>query len=194
MGVKLRTGSAGVALTFDDGPHPVHTPQVLALLRQHKVRAVFCVVGSEVHKYPHLVAQIAREGHTLCNHTWAHELKLGSEPVAKIRANLVRTNVEIRRAVPGAAISIYRQPGGKWTPQVVQVARQLGMKSLGWTVDPKDWEKPTANVISARVFAAAEPGAVILLHDAGGDRTATVAACRTLIPALKRHYKLIQLR
>jgi peptidoglycan/xylan/chitin deacetylase (PgdA/CDA1 family) len=151
-------------------------------------------VGSEVRRYPELVAQIAREGHTLCNHTWHHELDLGSKPVAEIRANLLNTNAEIRRAVPDAPIALYRQPGGKWTPRIVQVAKQLGMKSLGWTVDPKDWEKPTANVISARVFAATEPGSVVLLHDAGGDRAATVAACRTLIPALKRRFRLIQLR
>jgi peptidoglycan/xylan/chitin deacetylase (PgdA/CDA1 family) len=194
MGVKSLTGNAGVALTFDDGPHPVHTPEILALLRKYKIRAVFCVVGSEVRRYPQLTARIAREGHTLCNHSWRHELGLGSWPAPKIRDNLARTSAEIRRAVPGARIPYFRQPGGKWTPVGVRIARELGMVSLGWSVDPKDWEKPPPDVISSRVLALTTPGSVILLHDAGGDRSSTVAACRGLLPALKGRHKLVLLR
>ena len=193
MGVKLITGSTAVALTFDDGPHPAFTPQILAVLKANRVRAVFCVVGSEVRRHPDLVAQIAREGHTLCNHSWQHETALGTKPAASIRANLTRTNAEIRRAVPNAKIPYFRQPGGKWTPVGIRVARELGMTSLGWTVDPRDWEKPTAKVIGARVLKGAKPGSVILLHDAGGDRAATVAACRTLVPTLKSRHRLIRL-
>jgi peptidoglycan/xylan/chitin deacetylase (PgdA/CDA1 family) len=194
MGVKRVTGGSAVALTFDDGPHPVYTPKILSVLRANGVRAVFCLVGTEVRKYPHLVARIAREGHTLCNHSWHHEIELGSWPAAKIRDNLLRTNLEIIRAVPGAQVKYFRQPGGKWTPVGVRTARELGMASLGWTVDPRDWEKPPANVISSRVLHQAHPGAVVLMHDAGGDRTGTISACRTLIPALKHRYRLAPLR
>lgn len=194
MGVSLVTGNQGIALTFDDGPHPLYTPKILATLRANHVHAIFCVIGTEVRKYPHLVAQIAREGHTLCNHSWHHEFDLGSQPVIKIRANLERTNNEIRHAAPGAAINYFRQPGGMWTRAGVRVARSLGMISLGWTVDPSDWEKPASKTIKSRVISQAYPGAVILMHDGGGDRSHTVTACRTLIPALKQRYRVIQLR
>jgi peptidoglycan/xylan/chitin deacetylase (PgdA/CDA1 family) len=193
MGVVRRTGSSAVALTFDDGPSPTWTPQLLDLLRAQHVRATFCLVGTEVHKYPALVARIVREGHTLCNHSWHHDLALGTRSVETIRADLTRTNAEIRRAAPGAPISYFRQPGGKWTPTVASVARSLGMTPLGWDVDPSDWAKPAASVIIQRVLNATRAGSIVLMHDGGGDRTNTLAACRTLLPQLIRRYRLAPL-
>jgi peptidoglycan/xylan/chitin deacetylase (PgdA/CDA1 family) len=194
MGVKLLTGGRGVALTFDDGPHPYYTPQILAILRAHKVKAVFCVIGTEVRRYPGIVAQIVREGHTLCNHSWHHELKLGTWPAARMRDNLRQTNAEIHRAVPSARIPYFRQPGGLWTPAVVAAARSMGMTPLGWSVDPRDWTDATAPAINSRVLAHIAPGSVVLLHDSGGDRTQTVTACRGLVPALKHRFHVVQLR
>jgi peptidoglycan/xylan/chitin deacetylase (PgdA/CDA1 family) len=194
MGVQQTTGNGGVALTFDDGPHPRYTPQVLALLRAHRVKALFCLVGTEVRRYPRLVAQIVREGHTLCNHTWHHELKLGSKSAAKISANLAATSAEIRRAVPGAKIPYFRQPGGLWTPALARVARGQGMTPLDWSVDPADWANPPARLITSRVLSRTRAGSVVLLHDAGGDRAGTVTACRKLIPALMSRFRLIPLR
>lgn len=193
MGVKSVTGNGEVLLTFDDGPHPVHTPQILAQLRAHRVHAMFCVVGSEARRYPALVAQIAREGHTLCNHSWQHDFEMGQWSTRRIRANLNATNAAIHRAAPGARIAYFRQPGGRWTSTLVRVARDMGMESLGWTVDPKDWDEPPARRIASHVQHYVRPGYVILMHDGGGDRRATVAACRTLIPALKRRYPLARL-
>jgi peptidoglycan/xylan/chitin deacetylase (PgdA/CDA1 family) len=194
IGVKRTTAGGGVALTFDDGPNPIWTPQILAMLRQHRVRAVFCVVGTEVHQFPWLVAQIVREGHALCNHSWHHELNMGTRPDAEIRANLLRTNAEIRKAAPGAKIAYYRQPGGLWTQPIALIARSLGMTPLGWNVDPSDWEEPTTAQIQSRVMAQSRRGSVILMHDGGGDRATTVAACRTLIPGLKNKFRIVPLR
>jgi peptidoglycan/xylan/chitin deacetylase (PgdA/CDA1 family) len=193
LGVRRVTGNTGVALTFDDGPDPVHTPRILAILRANGVRAMFCVVGSQVQRHPQLVAQMAREGHTLCNHSWRHEVELGTWPPDLIRENLIRTNAEIRRAAPRAKIPYFRHPGGAWTAAAVRVSRDLGMVPLHWSVDPRDWTKPTADTIAARVLAQAGPGSVVLLHDAGGDRSATVTACRSMIPALKREHRLVRL-
>ncbi|MGI5212366.1 polysaccharide deacetylase family protein [Plantactinospora sp. CA-290183] len=188
------TGVRAVALTFDDGPHPEWTPKVLDQLRRAKVKATFCVVGVKVRKYRALVARIAREGHTLCNHSWAHDLKLGKKPAAQVRADLLRTNQEIRRAVPRARIGYYRQPGGMWTPTVVRVARELGMTSLHWDVDPADWKKPAASVINKRIDQQVRAGSIVLLHDGGGDRSGTLGACPTVLSSLKRRYGLIRLR
>ena len=182
------TGSKAVALTFDDGPHPVWTPKVLDQLRATKVRATFCLVGTKVRQHPALVARIVREGHSLCNHSWQHDLELGKKPEADIRANLERTNREIARAVPGAKVGYYRQPGGKWTPAVTKVARSMGLVSLHWDVDPRDWDKPDSATIRHRVINQARAGSIVLLHDGGGNRANTVAACPQIISILRKQY------
>jgi peptidoglycan/xylan/chitin deacetylase (PgdA/CDA1 family) len=187
-GLRKATGVRAVALTFDDGPDPTWTPRVLNQLRANKVKATFCVVGTQVRKHPELVARIVREGHQLCNHSWHHDVDLGRRPVADIRADLVRTNQAITKAVPGAKVPFYRQPGGRWTPEVVQVAKELGMRSLHWTVDPQDWAKPTSGVISGRIKSSSRPGAVVLMHDGGGDRSRTLGAVPQVIGDLKRRF------
>jgi peptidoglycan-N-acetylglucosamine deacetylase len=194
-GLDLRrtTGSTKVALTFDDGPHPVWTPKILDELRAANVRATFCLVGTQAKRYPELVARIVREGHTLCNHSWNHEFNLGKLSEDQIRDNLERTNQAIRQAVPDAKIKFFRHPGGNWTPAAVKVAKELGMVSLHWTVDPRDWERPGAAVIEQRVVENAKPGAIVLLHDGGGDRSATLAACPAIIQSLKQRYGIVLL-
>lgn len=191
--VKRTTGVKAVALTFDDGPHAEWTPKILDRLRAAQVKATFCLVGQEVRRHPALVARIVREGHSLCNHSWRHDLDLGRRSEAQIRADLSRTNQEIRRAAPGARITYYRQPGGKWTPELIKVVEALGMVPLHWDVDPKDWQKPKADVLSKRVNAQVRPGSIILMHDGGGDRRATVAACGELIGSLRRKYGVVRL-
>ncbi|MFY1674898.1 polysaccharide deacetylase family protein [Plantactinospora sp. WMMB334] len=192
-GARISTGDSYVALTFDDGPDPRYTPQTLAALRDHHVKATFCLVGQNAKAYPELVRAIAADGHTLCNHSWQHDLKLGSRSGTTIRADLERTNAAIRAAVPDARIGYFRQPGGAWTSSVVAVARQLGMTSLHWAVDPQDWTRPGAGTIAARVTAGVTPGAIVLLHDAGGNRQGTVNALYRLLPNLGRWYALAAL-
>lgn len=193
LGSVRTTGVRAVAVTFDDGPHPEWTPKVLAHLRKAKVKATFCVVGVKVRSHPELVARIVREGHSLCNHSWAHDLKLGEKSAARIRADLRRTNQEIRRAAPGARVRYYRQPGGLWSPTVIKVARELGMTPLHWDVDPGDWAKPTAAVISKRVARQVRAGSIVLLHDGGGDRRHTTLACPEILRTLKRKYGITRL-
>ncbi|MEU7931659.1 polysaccharide deacetylase family protein [Micromonospora echinofusca] len=193
-GLRRTTGVRAVALTFDDGPDPTWTPKVLDRLRAARVTATFCVVGKQARRHPDLVRRIVREGHQLCNHSWNHDLDLARRPAAEIRRDLLRTNAAIRAAVPGAKVPFYRQPGGRWTAEVVTVAKQLGMRSLHWHVDPQDWGKPTAATIAKRVRAAARPGSIVLLHDGGGDRAATLAASPRLIADLKRRYGVARLR
>ncbi|SCG57159.1 polysaccharide deacetylase family protein [Micromonospora humi] len=193
-GLHRRSGSPGVALTFDDGPDPRYTPQILAQLRAAHVTATFCVVGRQAKRHPELVAQIVREGHQLCNHSWRHDVDLGRRPLAEIRADLERTNRAIHAAAPNAPITWFRQPGGRWTAEELTVARQLGLRPLHWSVDPQDWDHPPAKKIIKRVESASHHGSVVLMHDAGGDRTQTMAACRHLIPDLKRRYGIVRLR
>lgn len=194
LDLKRTTGTSKVALTFDDGPHPVWTPKILDRLRAADVRATFCLIGTAAQSHPELVVRIVRDGHTLCNHSWHHEFELGTLPEAEIRANLKRTNEAIRRAVPDAQIRYFRHPGGKWTPAAVKVARELGMASLHWDVDPQDWAKPGADVIAQRVITKSRPGSIVLLHDGGGDRDGTLKALSEILPALKRKFGITLLK
>jgi peptidoglycan-N-acetylglucosamine deacetylase len=191
FGTQRITGGSYAALTFDDGPDPRWTPQVLDLLRTYGVRATFCVVGHAVEAYPDLVRAIADDGHTLCNHSWRHDMALGQRSRDEIRQDLQRTTAAIQAAAPGTPVSYYRQPGGYWTARVVEIAAELGMTSLHWDVDPRDWSKPGVDTIVARVTTQTRPGSIVLLHDGDGDphgetgdRHQTVEALAQILPEL----------
>jgi peptidoglycan-N-acetylglucosamine deacetylase len=197
-GSHLSTGTSSVALTFDDGPDPVQTPRLLKLLAQQHTHATFCLIGQNVQRHPELVRQIVAGGNTLCDHTWSHSLTIGKHPEAAIRADLARTNAAIRKAAPGAKIAYFRAPGGNFTPRLVAVARSMGMTSLYWKVDPRDWDHPAGETDAAhrsRVIHAVEShvrkGAIILSHDCG--QPDTIVAYRTLIPWLRHRYRLVAL-
>ncbi|MEU8814346.1 polysaccharide deacetylase family protein [Actinoplanes sp. NPDC048796] len=195
-GASLRTtGTEAVALTFDDGPDPVQTPKILNLLAQNDVKAVFCLVGSQVKKHPEIVRQIVDAGHTLCNHTWDHSLKIGKDKPEKIKADLERTNAAIRAAVPGAEIPFFRAPGGNFTDRLVAVAGGSGMTSIYWEVDPRDWDHPEGETdaqhidrIIAEVRKSVKPGAIVLSHDFG--QPDTIAAYEKLLPWFKANFTL----
>ncbi|AGL14669.1 polysaccharide deacetylase family protein [Actinoplanes sp. N902-109] len=194
----MTTGSTSVALTFDDGPDPVQTPKMLDLLKKEGVKATFCLVGENAAAHPDLVRRIAAEGHTLCNHTWNHSLTLGKQKPAAIRADLAKTNEAIRAAVPGAQIKYMRAPGGNFTPAFVKAATDLGMTSIYWRVDPRDWDHTTDSsdgTHEARVIKAVKKkvtvGAIVLSHDYG--QPDTIVAYKTVIPWLKNRYNLIAL-
>lgn len=183
-----------VALTFDDGPHPVWTPQVLALLRQHRVRATFCVTGQNIERYPDLTRRIAAEGHQLCNHTMHHDLRLRDRSAETVRAEILGGLESIRRIAPGTPVPYYRSPGGGWSAYQVRVAERAGMKSLAWSVDTRDWARPGVPAILATVDRELRPGGVILMHDGApsgqGDRSQSVAALRALLRDLpQRGYR-----
>ena len=138
FGVRKTTGSAAVALTFDDGPDPVNTPLILDVLRECGVKATFCLVGYKVAMYPDVVRRIVADGHTLCDHTWEHIRQLGTYGQPRIRQDLQQTIDAIHAAAPGAPVSYFRAPGGAWTKDYVTVAHahghdadRLGRGSLG---------------------------------------------------------------
>jgi peptidoglycan/xylan/chitin deacetylase (PgdA/CDA1 family) len=187
------TGSRAVALTFDDGPDPRWTPQVLALLRQYHIKATFCLIGVKVKAHPKLVRKIAADGHTLCNHTMRHDEKLKTKSQAAIDADLRATSALITKASGGVRPTYFGAPAGNWSGVIVSVARKQGMASIGWGVDPRDWSKPPTHTIIARVRAGLAPGVIVLMHDGGGDRSRTVAACKVLLPELTSKYRLTRL-
>jgi peptidoglycan/xylan/chitin deacetylase (PgdA/CDA1 family) len=128
------------------------------------------------------VRRIVAEGHALCNHSMNHD-NLSTWTDERIRADLAATVQVIQTAAPGAAVPYFRAPYGSWGRSAT-VAAGLGMARLGWTVDPRDWSRPGVEVIIKTVHAQLRPGGIVLMHDAGGDRSQTVQAVGLLIPQL----------
>jgi peptidoglycan-N-acetylglucosamine deacetylase len=187
MGVIQTTGAPGrtVSLTFDDGPSPKYTPEVLDILAQHDVKATFCLVGASAKEHPELVRKIADRGHTLCDHTNTHDLDLADRPETQIRSEIGSTLEYVRAAVPDAEVPFYRAPGGNFSADVIEVAADYGQQPLGWSVDPRDWTEPGTEAIETAVLDQVIPGSVVLLHDGGGDQSETVDALDGIITALR---------
>lgn len=181
-----------VYLTFDDGPDPRYTQQVLDVLRAFGVRATFFELGSNVSRYPGLTARVHRRGHSVQNHTWSHP-DLRHVSWTRFRHEVLATDRQIR-ARTGYTPRCLRPPYGAVNALVYDRAARLRKKIRLWTVDPRDWSRPGVSVIVHRVLNNVVGGSVVLFHDGGGDRSQTVAALPTILRALKaRGYHFAQL-
>lgn len=188
VGPPLRHGpTAGpptVYLTFDDGPEPAYTPQVLALLADYGVKATFFVIGSKVREHPELAREVAAGGHSVQNHTLSHS------DLTRLTATGMAAEIgEGARAIrdtTGRAPRCLRPPYGYLDAPTLRRTRAMGVQLVLWDLDPRDWARPGTDRIVRRVLAAVHPGAIVLLHDGGKNRGQTVAALRLLLPGLVR--------
>ncbi|MFF3641258.1 polysaccharide deacetylase family protein [Streptomyces sp. NPDC002564] len=180
--LRMAGRDRSMVLTFDDGPDPRYTPDILRTLRRHDVRAMFFVCGEMAVDNKDLLREMADDGHLIGNHTWDHPL-LPRMNRTLMRAQIERTCDVIEDAT-GEAPSWFRAPYGAWNRNAFQLGAELGMEPLAWTVDTLDWTEPGAETIVRRVRAGAGPGVVVLSHDAGGDRSGSVAALHTYLPEL----------
>ncbi|MBG6184246.1 endo-1,4-beta-xylanase [Arthrobacter sp. CAN_A214] len=178
------TGNA-VALTFDDGPNPGETTAVLDLLRDQDISATFCIIGQNVQAPggAELLRRIVAEGHTLCNHGTSFA-DMGSWTQAQIEADLKENLRIIRDAAgdPALQVPYFRAPNGSWGA-TGEVAAALGMQPLGLGNVIFDWDGNdlSEETLTANLRAAFTPGAVVLVHDGGGDRANTVRAVTTVV-------------
>lgn len=175
-----------VALTFDDGPSPTETPRVLAVLRRLHVHATFFVVGYLVEHYPQIVALEQGDGMTIGNHTYNHP---EVPPFAQLPAKLARDEIALGAQSLirlGIRPRFLRPPAGSYSQAIVRIATALGERVILWSVDPADWHVGiTARQIATRVLGAVRPGSIVILHDGGGDRTATIHALPMIIKAIR---------
>ena len=175
-------GPEAIALTIDDGPSPVYTPQILDLLAKYRIAATFSMIGVQVDQYPGIARDVAAAGHTIMNHTWQHS-DLPALPAAAVRAQLDRATDAIHRAT-GEVPRYFRAPYGAWSRLVLQQCEQSGMTPVDWSVDPRDWTRPGVSFIVDNILRNTRTGSIILEHDGGGDRSETVAALEMVIPRL----------
>ena len=178
----IHESSKSIALTIDDGPDPVYTPQILRLLHQYRVTATFSMIGVRVAAHPHLARAVAKAGHLIANHTWTHANLTGA-PAQRVRSELTRASDAIHAAT-GARPALFRAPYGAWTAAVIRQCEQMKMIPMDWSVDPRDWAKPGVRRIVRRIMTQTRPGSIILEHDGGGNRSQTVAALRIVLPQL----------
>lgn len=177
-----------IALTFDDGPHPVHTPALLKVLTERRATATFFMCGSAMAEHPEVVKQVAAGGHVVGGHTWSHRVMTGlDEP--EIADELDRTHELIER-LTGQQVTLFRPPQGAHDSRVLAALRQRALTPVLWAVDSYDWLGNSADAITDHVARASFPGAIVLLHDsrAGGtaaerqvSRAPTVEAVRTML-------------
>jgi peptidoglycan-N-acetylglucosamine deacetylase len=181
---RVRSDEPLVALTFDDGPNPSATPAILDALAARGAKASFFILGRHAERWPHLVERIAAEGHAVCNHGYHHR-KLHFKSPGYVREDLQLGTRCIMDAA-GARPAFFRAPHGFRSPWVTPIARSLGQRTVGWTRGVWDSALPGVDVIVERTVRAAQPGAILLLHDGdgydpAGDRMQTARAVPLII-------------
>lgn len=173
-----------VALTFDDGPDARSTPALLDLLREAGVSAAFFCVGKRVVENPGLAARIAREGHLIGNHSYAHSYAINFFSVARLRSDLEQAQTAIEQATD-IAPRCYRPPVGLSNPRTFRVARMLGLTVLGWSAGGLDTLLAEPAKIVARIERRLKPGAIILLHDGNIPAGRLVETVKMLLERLR---------
>lgn len=161
--VGCHTDDKIVALTFDDGPNPTYTPQILTVLREHRVSATFFLLGRNVDAYPDHARQIATESHAIGNHSYSHR-RFPSLSRKELIREIFACDEAIFRAT-GQRPRIARPPFGHQTPAQRILLRRLGYQTIFWSASGEDWKGDPADDIASRVIANAVPGGIILLHD-----------------------------
>ena len=174
--------SNSIALTIDDGPDPVYTPQILRLLHRYQVTATFSMIGMHVAAFPQLARDVHDAGHKICNHTWNHA-DLAGFSAHRVHDEITRASHAIHAAT-GVHPRLFRAPYGAWSPAVIKECEQARMIPLDWSVDPRDWSMPGVRKIVRNIMKNTQPGSIILEHDGGGNRSETVAALRIVLPRL----------
>ncbi len=149
-----------VALTFDDGPHPVYTERLLTGLKARGICANFFVLGEKAEKYPELIEKMAEDGHLIGNHTWSH-VQLNAMSEVDACQEVTATNQTLEK-ITGKHVLYLRPPFGEWDRKEDCPADMI---SVYWDIDPLDWKTENVDVIVKRVLNAVEEGDIILLHD-----------------------------
>lgn len=166
-----------IALTFDDGPHPYYTEQLLDGLKERDVKVTFFVLGKHAEQYPDLVQRMNDEGHLIGNHTYSH-IQLSKQNREAFKEELVKTS-ELIESLTGQEVQYVRPPYGTWDRKFEE---ELNMFPVLWTIDPLDWSSKNVAGIVQKVTAKAKENSIILMHD---EYKTTVTAVFQIIDELQ---------
>lgn len=184
QGIAEKQDKGKVALTFDDGPHPAYTPQLLEGLAQRDVKVTFFITGENAENYPDLVQQMYEEGHLIGNHTYSH-LQLNQNNRETFKAELIQTN-EIIKGITGEEVVYVRPPYGSWDKKFEE---ELNMFPVLWTIDPLDWCSDDVACVVNKVIPKVKENSIILMHD---EYASTVTAALQIVDELQEEgYTLV---
>ncbi len=180
----IQTKEKVIALTFDDGPHPKYTEQVLNLLDQYGAKGTFFLVGEQAEKNPQVVLRMYQDGHEIANHTYTHPF---TKSVSKVMKEIEQTN-DTLFSITGYSPKLFRPVEGQYTDQLVKEVAKEGYKIVMWSwhQDTEDWRNPGVNKIVNKVLSGVKEGNIVLFHDGGGNRQQTVKALEKILPELKK--------
>lgn len=193
---KGSTTGTEICLTFDDGPDPRYTPEVLKILKKHHIPAVFFLVGAKAERFPELVRKIEAEGHQIGCHTYDHRHAYLLSPWKSI-ATIVKGQQTIER-ITGKPIELFRPPWGGLNLFQYLFLRYSGLKIILWSANGRDWKKKTGVMgIIERLSQKVKSNTIIVLHDSGGEPGApdnTVAALPVIISKLGKRHSFVALK
>lgn len=192
---SVKTDEPVIALTFDDGPHPVQTPQFLEILEAHGARGTFFLLGQSAERYPELVKRIAAGGHAIGNHSWDHR----SFPALEGRERRRQIRACAAVLAPITSARIFRPPYGNQTMLSRLDPLWLGWDVVTWNICGNDWRGEAAEEIAERIISALRPGSIVLLHDRlfqyedarYTSREATLGAVRKVLEAGAGRYRFV---
>ena len=177
-------GTRRVALTFDDGPHPRYTPQILDILAEYGVKATFFVVGRNVGYHPEIVRRAMAEGHEIGNHTH-HHYRTAKIERAEVLEDILECQEELSLEL-GIVCRFFRPPEGVFDEELRHFCEEQGLTIVMWSVDTRDWAHTKPQEIVKNVRENVRDGSIILMHDFIGKKSPTPTALRQLIPMLQK--------
>jgi chitin deacetylase len=180
---KLGQAQKVIALTFDDGPWPESTAQVLDILKENNIKATFFVVGQNVKNFPDLLKRVNAEGHAIGNHTWHHWYHFMNPKAA---AYEIDHTTDIIYKTTGVKTNLFRPPGGMMHNGVAGYARNQKYAIIMWSSDSIDYSQPAVPKLINNVFQGVKPGGIVLMHDGGGNRSRTVQALPEIINRFRK--------
>ncbi|MEH2357270.1 polysaccharide deacetylase family protein [Nostoc sp.] len=180
---KLTPKQKVIALTFDDGPWPESTGQVLDILKKNQIKGTFFLIGQNVKNYPGLVKREIAEGHVIGNHTWHHWYQFLNPQAA---AYEIDHTADLIYQVTGIKTNLFRPPGGIMHNGVASYARNSKYAIIRWSSDSVDYSRPAVPKLINNVFRRSKPGGIVLMHDGGGNRSKTVQALPEIIANFRK--------
>lgn len=188
---EVPTSQNAVAITFDDGPNPIYTPQVIEIFSNAKGKATFFMIGEQMRNHPEIVKQVAAQGHEIGNHTYTHP-KLSQLSSAECWEEIQETEKLIEE-LAGRKPVVFRPPYLDYNQETVSILQQKEYPMIGAVnLEAQDWEQPGVGHILTKSRDAVKNGSILIFHDGYGDRSQTIEAVRMLVSELTlQGYQLV---